>query len=133
MEQGTVEETPRADPADVVRSYWQHVWLDRDLDALDDLVTDPSIRNTADGTRELSTADLKALLRDALCAVRGKDMTVDAVAVDGSNVWIRLTLHGISIATMSPLTFTWLAQYRIVDGRIAEAWALHQTGVDWSS
>ena len=94
-----------SDPSAVVRSYWDRVWIDRDLDALDDLVTDPSIRHTATGTISFSTEELKAHLRDALCAIRTEQLTIEAISVDGPNVWLRATLHTVSLATMTPISF----------------------------
>ena len=121
------------DPAAVVRSYWDRVWIDRDLDALDDLVTDPSIRHTADGTATFTTSELKAHLRDALAAIRTERLTIEALTVDGPDVWFRATVHAVSLATMAPVSLAWLAQYRVQDGRIAEAWALHQVNTDWAT
>ena len=121
------------DPSAVVRSYWDRVWVDRDLDALDDLVTDPSIRHSATGTHRFSTEELKAHLRDALCAIRTENLTIEAISVDGPFVWLRATVHAISLATMTPIDLAWLAQYRIDGDRIAEAWALHQSNMDWGA
>ena len=116
-----------------VRSYWRRVWLDRDLGALDELITDPSIRHSARGSHTYTTDELKALLGDALSAVRGADVSFDAITVDAPYAWVRLTLQGVSIATMTPLTISWLVQYRFERGRIAETWSLHQANADWSS
>ena len=121
-----------ADPGDIVRSYWDRVWIERDIDAVDDLMTDPSIRHTADGTRQLSVEQLKAHLRDVLCALRTEDVTFEAMAVDGNDVWVRATVHAVSLATMAPHNLAWLAQYRVEGDRISEVWALHQSGMDWS-
>ena len=120
-----------ADPRDVVIAYWNRVWIDRDLDALDDLVTDPSIRHTADGTRRFTPEEFKAHLRDVLCAIRAEDVTFEAMSVDGDDVWVRATVHAVSLATMTPHNLAWLAQYRVEGDRISEVWALHQSGMDW--
>ena len=121
-----------ADPVDIVRAYWDRIFLNRDLNALDDLVTDPSIRHTADGTRRFSRDELRAHLCDVLNAFRATDVTFEAVSVDGNDVWLRATIHATSLATMAPLSIAWLAQYRVADDRIAEAWSLHQSNMDWS-
>lgn len=120
------------DPADVVREYWDRIFLDRDLDAIDRLLTDPSVRHTADGTASLSHGAMKRRIGEALRAVRGEEVSIDDLTVDGDAVWVRLTLRGVSLATMAPLSITWLARYRVVEGRIAEMWALHQSGLDWN-
>ncbi|MDJ0771676.1 MAG: nuclear transport factor 2 family protein [Ilumatobacter sp.] len=122
---------PVDDPAAVVRSYWDRVWLDRDLDALDELATDPSIRHTSHGTNTYTVGELKEHIGDALCAIRTEEVTFDALTVDGPMVWLRATVRAVSLATMTPLDLAWLAQYRVEGGRIAEAWALHQSNMDW--
>ena len=119
------------DPVAVVRSYWDRVFLERDLDALDDLVTESSIRHTADGTRRFTRPELKAHLRDALHAFRAESVVFEAVTADGDDVWMRATVEAVSLATMTPVTMAWLAQYRLDGDRIAEAWALHHTNCGW--
>lgn len=121
-----------SDPAAIVRSYWDRVFLDRDVSALDDLVTEPSIRHTADGTRRFTRDELKAHLRDALHAFRAERVEFEAISVDEPDVWLRATVHAVSLATMTPVSIAWLAQYRIEGDRIAEAWTLHQTNMDWT-
>ena len=117
----------------VVRAYWERVWLDRDLDALEDLITDPLVRHTAEGTQSLTRREFRHRLAGAFEMVRATEVSIDAIAADGPTVWIRLTLRGVSLATAAPMSLAWLAQYRIEGGRIAELWALHQPGADWSA
>ena len=116
----------------VVRGYWDRIWLERDLDALDDLVADPVVRHTAEGTEVLTRRELRQRLAGAFDAVRATEASIEALAADGDAVWVRLTLRGVSLATVAPMTLVWLAQYRVEGGRIAELWALHQPGVDWA-
>jgi ketosteroid isomerase-like protein len=120
------------DPELVVRTYWSEVWLDRDLDAVDRFMTDPVVRHTGDGTQRLSREQLKDHLAGALSALRPTAITFDALTVDGDTVWARITLHAVSLATAAPMPVTNLAQYRLEDGRIAESWQLHQSGIDWN-
>lgn len=117
--------------AELVDRYWQNVWIERDLDVIDELYTDPTIRHTAAGSRSLTINELRGTLTDALRVLRGETFTVDQLTVVEDTAWLRLTLHGVSMATMTPTTIVWLAQYRLVGNRIAETWALHQTGLDW--
>ena len=117
----------------VVRAYWERVWLERDLDALEDLVTDPVVRHTAEGTQSLTGREYRRRLADAFEAVRAIEVSIDSITADGLIVWVRLTLRGVSLATAAPMSLAWLGQYRIEGGRIAELWALHQPGADWSA
>ena len=127
----TVEDGPTAGES-VVREYWERVWLGRDLDALEDLVADQVVRHTAEGTETLTRLGLRRRLAGAFEAVRASEVSIDALVAEGDAVWVRFTLRGVSLATAAPMSFAWLAQYRIEGGRIAELWALHQPGADWS-
>ena len=116
---------------EIVLNYWTKVWVERDLSVLGDLHTDPTIRHTLDGTRTLTIAELTRQLTDGLQTIRGENFTLDALTVVGDTAWVRLTLRGISLAAMTPMNYTWIAQYRLEDGKIAETWALHQANLDW--
>lgn len=117
----------------VVRAYWERVWLERDLDALEDLIADPLVRHTAEGTQSLTRREFRHRLADAFKMVRATEVSIDSITADGPVAWVRLTVRGVSLATAAPMSLAWLAQYRIEGGRIAELWALHQPGTDWSA
>lgn len=121
-----------ADAERVVRDYWQKVWVDADLDSLADVVAEPTIRHTIDGTHELTLAALRQRISDALRTICGSEVSIDSITVDGDTVWARVTLKGTTLATMAPLTLTWMAQYRLEGDKIAEMWALHRSGLDWN-
>ena len=116
-----------------MRGYWERVWPERDLDALEDLVADEVVRHTVEGTARLTRAELRSRLAGTFEAVRASEVIIDALTAEGDNVWVRLTLRGVSLATAAPMSLVWMAHYRTVDGRIAELWALHQAGADWSA
>ena len=132
QDQGLADEDAPTAAESAVRGYWERVWLERDLDALEDLAADPIVRHTAEGTETLTRRELRRRLAGAFEAVRASEVSFDAVTAEGNTVWVRLTLRGVSLATAAPMSLAWLAQYRIEGGRIAELWALHQPGADWS-
>ena len=117
----------------VVRAYWERIWLEQDLDALEDLVSDPVVRHTAEGTQSLTLREYRRRLADAFEAVRATEVSIDSITADGPVAWVRLTLRGVSLASAAPMSLAWLGQYRVEGGRIAELWALHQPGADWSA
>ncbi|MXZ53897.1 MAG: nuclear transport factor 2 family protein [Acidimicrobiaceae bacterium] len=117
----------------VVRSYWERIWLERDLDALQDLVSDPTVRHGPDGTETLTRQQYRQRLAGAFEAIRASDISVHALTADGDTVWIRLTMRGVSLASASPTPVAWMGQYRVSGGRIVEIWSLHQTGIDWEA
>ena len=133
QDQGLADEDAPTAAESAVRGYWERVWLERDLDALEDLVADPIVRHTAEGTETLTRLELRRRLTAAFEAVRASEVSMDALVADGDAVWVRLTLRGVSLATAAPMSLAWLAQYRIEGGRIAELWALHQPGADWTA
>lgn len=118
---------------EVVNRYWTRVWLERDLEAIAESYTDPTIRHTVHGTRTVSVEQLQLDLSESLRAFRGEAFSVDQLTIDGDIAWIRLTLRGVSLAAMTPIVITWMGQYRIENDRIAETWVLHQSGLDWST
>ncbi len=120
-----------ADPESVVRSYWERIWLERDLDALEDLVSEPIVRHGPDGTETLTRRQLRQRLAGAFEAICASEVSVHALSADGDTIWIRLTLRGVSLATASAMLVAWMGQYRVAGGRIAEIWSLHQAGIDW--
>lgn len=115
----------------VLQRYWNSVWIERDLSVLGDLYTDPTIRHTVNGSRTINLAKLADDLSDSLRAMRGESFTIDQLTVVDDIAWLRLNLQGISLASMTPIDITWMAQYRIESGRIAETWALHQANLGW--
>jgi predicted SnoaL-like aldol condensation-catalyzing enzyme len=58
-------------------------------------------------------------------------VTIEHIASVGDMVYARLNLEGVNLDTGNALRLTWLTQYRIADGKIAEAWTMHQSGLDW--
>ncbi|MDE0666886.1 MAG: nuclear transport factor 2 family protein [Acidimicrobiaceae bacterium] len=122
-----------SDAESVVRRYWERIWLERDLDALEGLVSEPVVRHGPDGTETLTRPQLRQRLASAFEAVRACELSFDAITTEGATVWVRLTVRGVSLATAAPMSLAWLAQYRVEGGRIVELWGLHQAGADWST
>ena len=122
-----------SDAESVVRRYWERIWLERDLDALESLVAEPIVRHGPDGTETLTRRQLRQRLASAFDAVRASEVSFDAITTEGADVWVRLTVRGVSLATAAPMSLAWLAQYRVEGGRIVELWGLHQAGADWSA
>lgn len=122
-----------SDAESVVRRYWERIWLERDLDALESLVSEPIVRHGPDGTETLTRRQLRQRLAGAFEAVRACEVSFDAITTEGATVWARLTLRGVSLATAAPMSLAWMAQYRVEGGLIVELWSLHQAGADWSA
>lgn len=116
---------------EIVLNYWTKVWVERDLSVLGELHTDPTIRHTVGGSQTVSIADLARQLADGLQTIRGESFTLDALTVVDDVAWVRVTLRGFSLAAKTPMSYTWMAEYRLEDGKIAETWALNQANLDW--
>lgn len=114
----------------VVR-LWNQIWIDGELDKLDEIVADSYVRHTRDGTETTTPAGYARHIESAVRTLRGTEVAIHEIATVGDMVYARLNLHGVNMETGNTVKITWLTQYRIADGRIAEAWTMHQTGLDW--
>jgi len=116
----------------VADRWWNEVWRDGRVDALDDLLADPFVRHTATGTETVSVKAYKARLVDFQRALSRAETRIDERIVDGDRVWTRATSRGLNRQTGELAVVTWMMIQRIADGRIAEHWMLTVTGVDWA-
>jgi len=113
--------------------WWNEVWRDNDLDALDTLLADPFTRHTLTGSETLSAATYKARIAEFQRAISRATTRIDDRAVSGDRVWTRATSVGINRETGERALVTWLIVQRVVEGRIAEQWVATFPGVDWTS
>ncbi|MGI9601305.1 MAG: nuclear transport factor 2 family protein [Acidimicrobiales bacterium] len=120
------------EPGEVVRALWQRIWIDGELDALGDLVADPYVRHTRQGTLVQDPATYGESVAAAIEVIRGTKVVLDDIVTVGETVWARMTLHAVNINMGDQVRITWMGQYRIADGKVAESWVLHETGLDWS-
>lgn len=117
----------------VSQRWWDEIWRDGRLDAIDELFTEPFVRHTGTGTEHESRAAYKRRLAEFQRVLSRVETTIDDRVVDGDRVWTRATSRGINRETGERSLVTWLLVQRIEDGRIAEQWAATFTGVDWTS
>jgi hypothetical protein len=121
-----------SDPPDnpVVR-LWRTIWLGDPADGLDDILSDPYIRHTRDGTASVTIHEYVEHMRQATRNVRGTDLRVDQSVEMTDRTFIRVTLMGVNITSGDPVMITVIGEYRLNEGRIAESWSMHQPGLDW--
>lgn len=123
--------TVPTDPVALVTRLWTEIWIDGDLERIAELVADPYVRHTREGTTSSTPAEYARHISSAVRTIRGTEVEILASAVDGDTVFARLVLHGVNLETGNTMRLSWLTQYRLDDGRIAEAWTLHEAGLDW--
>lgn len=116
---------------ELVRRWWRDIWGAADLDAVDELCTDPYIRHTSLGTETLSIPQYKKRLAQTIHVLRGADTTIDDEVVAGDKVWTRATSRGVNLTTEDRAVITWMVIHRLEGDRIAETWAATLPGVDW--
>lgn len=124
MEQGILER--------LSARWWDEVWGAGDLDVLDDILTDPFTRHTADGTFTAPRAEYKQLLRGTQNTLRGVKTTIDDRQFGHDRIWTRATSRGVNLQTGDPVVISWLLVQRVEGGRFAEHWLLTARGVDWT-
>jgi ketosteroid isomerase-like protein len=121
------------DPLDVSQRWWDEIWRDGNLDAVDELFTEPLTRHTGSGTESTSRVAYKGRLAEAQRVLSRVQTTIDDRVVDGDKVWTRATSTGINRETGERALVTWLLVQRVVDGRISEQWVATFPGVDWTA
>ncbi|WP_116999777.1 ester cyclase [Desertimonas flava] len=122
-----------SDPLTVSQAWWDEVWRDGDLDAVDRLFTDPLTRHTGSGSETVGRSAYKARLAEAQRVLSRANTTIDDRVVDGDTVWTRATSSGINRETGERSVMTWLLVQRVDGGRIAEQWVSTFPGVDWTA
>lgn len=119
-------------PGSVVRAFWERVWNERDLDALDELIADRYIRHNAGGNSIRDRHEVRRDMDRNFRALSEARAVIDDQAVSGDTAWTRLTLRAVNVDSEEMVVLSWLHVARVADGRIAEAW--HLSGpVDWGS
>jgi ketosteroid isomerase-like protein len=116
----------------VSQRWWDDIWRDGNLDAIDELFTEPFVRHTGNGTERESRAAYKRRLGEFQRVLSRAETTVDDRVVDGDKVWTRATSKGINRETGERSVITWLLIQRIEDDRIAELWVATLPGVEWT-
>lgn len=119
------------DNEQLIRRLWEQIWFEGGLDRLDEVVADPYIRHTRDGTVSSSPAEYGLHLGSVVRMIRGTELEFHTIECVDDLVFVRLNLHGVNLDTGDVMRLTSLAHYRIADGRVAESWAMHQPGLDW--
>jgi ketosteroid isomerase-like protein len=114
-----------------MRTWWDRVWGQGDLDALDDLLTDPYVRHTSAGSESISPAAYKRKLVQYQRVMHRAVTTVDDEVIDGDKVWTRATSRGVNLETGELAVITWMVIHRIESSRITESWIAALRGVDW--
>jgi hypothetical protein len=114
-----------------MRTWWERVWGDGDLAALDALLADPYVRHTSVGTETLSIAAYKAKFVQYQRVLHKPVTTVYDEAVGPDRIWNRATSRGLNLETGDVAVVSWFIEHRIADGRIAETWIATLAGIDW--
>ena len=115
----------------LLKSWWDRVWGEGDLSAVDELLTDPYTRHTPAGTEVITPKAYKQKLVQYQRILHKAVTTVDDEVVVGDQIWTRATSRGLDLETGELSVFTWMTIHRIEGNRLAEAWISAMVGVDW--
>lgn len=114
-----------------VTRLWRTIWLGEPADTLDEVLTDPYVRHTRDGTVSVTIRQYIDHMRQATRNVRGTNLSVDQLIETADRSFARITLEGVNVASGDPIKITVTGEYRVSNGLIAESWSMHQPGLDW--
>lgn len=117
----------------VVRAFAEAINR-RDWDALDDLVAIDFLRHSYAAPGVQSRDDLKRYLRNEFTIFPDACESLEDIVAEGDRVAVRHAFRGTQSGPMGPypasekeMRADYLAIYRLVDGKIAEAW------VEWDN
>lgn len=116
-----------------LRRWFDEIWHEGNLDVLDELCHDPYGRHTSQGSETISVAEYRKRVVQSQRVLHGAATTVDDYVVSGDKIWARATSRGVNLETVGPNVITWMACYRMVEGKVAEAWIATLPGVDWEA
>jgi ketosteroid isomerase-like protein len=115
----------------LVRRYWDGIWHERNLDLVDELLTDPYTRHSSAGNAVQGRDKVKKEIAQSWDLLHGATTTIEDQVVDGDRVWTRATTTGVNLQTGERSVLTWMIIHRVEDGRFAESWSASIPGVDW--
>jgi len=117
----------------IVMRYWNTTWIDREFESLRQILTDPVLRHTPNGSEQRSVEDLAADLARATRSVRSSGVLLESFASNEGDSFCRIRPKGVSLTTGNPLDVSFLCEYRFEHDRISEVWQLHQTSPAWQT
>ena len=115
----------------LIETLWNHIWIDQSLDRLGEVLADPFVRHTRDGTERTTPQRYARHVSSSVETIRPTKLDFAQIAAVDDYVFAHLTLEGVNVAIGSKVKITWLVQYRIAAGLVAESWSMHQTDLDW--
>lgn len=118
---------------DLVVRLWEGLWIDGDDATVVELLADPYVRHSTEGTQVHSPAAYARHVCDVTRHIKGTGVIVDHLSHTDDITHTRFTLTGVNLTTGEPVSIGWLGQYRIEDGRVAESWSMRQTDFSWGA
>jgi predicted SnoaL-like aldol condensation-catalyzing enzyme len=120
------------DPEELVRRYWDEVWGQGRLEVIDELFREPYIRHNRNGNESITLEQLKKGMVQYWRTLRDPKPVIEDLAVVGDRVWVRVSVAGFDTDAERRVVVDFLQEFRLADGKLAEAWTLTAPGVDWS-
>jgi|GEM_PF-1299885 hypothetical protein len=112
--------------------YWNRLWVAADASGIDQILSDPFVTHGPDGTTSRSPAVQAAHVLAVTEHLRGTSVVFDLLDAIDDRLHARFTLHGVNLRSGQTVTVATLGQYRLEQGRLAEAWILRETGFAWT-
>ncbi len=117
----------------VSQRWWDDIWRDGNVEAVDELFSDPFVRHTDAGTEPESRLTFKARLSEIRRALSSAETVIDDRVAVGDRVWTRATSTGVNTETGERTVVSWLMIQRFEHERIVEHWVATFPGIDWTA
>ena len=112
----------------VVRRFIDEIFLEGNLDSVDELLTEDFTPHTW-GKVEPGKEAMKAAIERVSKGLSDASMTIEDVIAEGDRVAVRLTSHAVQTGEFmglppsgKPYTIGEIHIFRLVDGKVAEHW-----------
>ncbi len=105
----------------LLEDWYQRVWIDGDLAAIDDLFEPRGRANGLISDLAVGPDDFRALVPAIMQMMRDPVVTIDEHHDAGDWLWALVTVRANCARTMAPVRFSGQVMMRVEGGKIAEA------------
>ncbi|SPH18288.1 hypothetical protein DEA8626_01823 [Defluviimonas aquaemixtae] len=107
---------------DLLYDWYRRVWIEADLDAIDDYFAPRCGANGILSDGQVSAEDFRALVPALRALVRNLDIGIDRSVEAGDWLWAQITVHARTARGVDPIKATGQVMLRFEGSRIAEAY-----------
>ncbi len=106
----------------LLETWYKRVWLDEDLSAVDEMMTDSAPVHGLDTFPHVGAADFKVFVKAMLNLIKDTRISIDDYMEQGDRITVLMNVSAKCRKTSKPVQFFGLAMGTIVDDKITKAY-----------